>query len=333
MHPNLFVSYWRSTCKFVILSQSIHREISISRDSSVATDIFIGVDGGGTKCKVRVEDHHGILLSHGEGGPANIRLSVAQSWASIYQALNNALDKLKINLQDSRYRFHVGMGLAGCEVTEAYDEFLAHAHSFATVQLTTDAHVACLGAHHGKDGAVIIVGTGVVAYQIQNGVSSKVGGWGFPHDDEGGGAWLGMEACRLTCQWLDKRIDESKLAQDTFAYFNDDVESFLLWTNRANSSEFAKLAPLVINHSQTAEPYAVALIQRAAFAVDQMAVALGKMQITGTQPLPICLFGGVAPFVEPWLSPSLHEHLIARESDANVGAILMIRQVLGQQNL
>ena len=165
----------------------------------LAQDIYIGIDGGGTKSKVRVEDGAGKLLGQGVNGPSNIRLSVDVAWQSIYHALEEALKPVNISLDDTHnYRFHVGMGLAGCEVKEAYQEFLQRPHPFTTLELATDAHIACVGAHKGEDGAIIIVGTGVVGYQVQNGKGSKVSGWGFPHDDTGGGAWIGLEAVRLT---------------------------------------------------------------------------------------------------------------------------------------
>ena len=46
---------------------------------------------------------------------------------------------------------------------------------------------------------------GTVAFQIEGDKEYKVGGWGFPHGDEGSGAWLGLEAVRLTLHWLDGR--------------------------------------------------------------------------------------------------------------------------------
>jgi len=290
-------------------------------------DLFIGIDGGGTKSKVRVEDSAGNLIGQGVGGPSNIRLSVTASWQSILKALEDALNISQISLQDKhKYRFHAGMGLAGCEVKDAYAEFLHHPHPFTSLQVTTDAHVACIGAHKSRDGAIIIVGTGVVGYQIEAGVGVKVGGWGFPHDDMGGGAWLGLEATRLTFQWLDHRSEKSPLVDDVFNFFNRDLQYFTTWANRANSSEFARLAPLVINHSQQDEQAAVRLMKKAAHAVDRVGVALLKTQQNTKVPLPCSLFGGVAPFIEPWLSADLHRHLVPREADANVGAILMIRQ-------
>ena len=37
-----------------------------------------------------------------------------------------------------------------------------YGHPFRTAVITTDAHAACIGAHGGKDGGVIIAGTGAV---------------------------------------------------------------------------------------------------------------------------------------------------------------------------
>lgn len=289
-------------------------------------DIFIGVDGGGTKSKVRVEDSAGNLLGQALGGPAQIRLSVDNAWKSIYAALTEVLTPHRISLNDQQYRFHIGLGLAGCEVPEAYQAFLNCPHPFTTIHLTSDAHVACIGAHHNKDGAIIIVGTGVVGYQVLLGQGSRVGGWGFPHDDEGGGAWLGLEAARITFQWLDQRGEKSPLVEDVFAFFNQNVEQFVTWANHATSSEFARLAPLVINHSQQQEAAAMRLMKKAAHAIDKIGNALTKKRLPEGELLPCCLFGGIAPFIESWLGEELRSMLISRQADANVGAILMVRE-------
>lgn len=239
-------------------------------------DIFIGIDGGGSKSKVRIEDAAGKLLGQAIGGPANIRLSVEGAWGSIHAALKEALRPLHLCLENKNYRFHAGIGLAGCEVPEAVDAFLKYSHPFSTLKLNSDAHIACVGAHQGAEGAIIIVGTGVVGYQIEAGQSTRVSGWGFPHDDEGGGAWLGLEAVRLTLQWLDHRIEKSPLVEDIFAYFNQDIEYFVSWANRAASTDFARLAPIVINHSQQQEAAAAGLMKRAACAIHRVAQALAK---------------------------------------------------------
>ena len=295
-------------------------------------DILIGVDGGGTKTKLRVEDFAGNVLGHAVSGPANIRLSVDLAWQSIYSALEEALAPQGIRLDDKQYHFHAGLGLAGFELVEARHVFLNHHHPFKTVLLNSDAHVSCIGAHQGKDGAIIIVGTGVVGYQIQEEAISKVSGWGFPHDDLGGGAWLGLEAARLTFQWIDHRVEKSPLVEEVFAFFNNDLEHFVKWANRADSKEFARLAPLVINHSQQEEITAVRLMKKAAQAVERVSDALASMRKDQEVPFPVCLFGGIAPFIESWLSEEMRASLVVREGDASTGAIMMVRENLSRHS-
>ncbi len=292
----------------------------------MSQDIFIGVDGGGTKSKVRIEDKDGNVLGQAVGGPANIRISVDNAWRSIYSTIDQILSPLNISLNDSAYRFHACFGLAGCEVTDAYHAFVKANNPFTTLDLISDAHAACVGAHQGKDGAIIIVGTGVVGYQALSDINSRVGGWGFPHDDEGGGAWLGLEASRLTFQWLDQRAEKSPLVEDVYAFFNHNLEQFITWANRADSREYARLAPLVINHSQQEEIVAVRLMKKAATAVNRIAHGLEKLRDKELAKLPCCLTGGIGPFIEPWLNEELRETLVPRKAGASAGAILFIRE-------
>jgi glucosamine kinase len=295
------------------------------------TNFFIGVDGGGSKCKIRVEDANGQLLGQAVSGPANIHLSIDAAWRAIYESLESVFKPLGIPLaHSSDHQFHVCLGLAGCEIATAKEAFLNHPHPFTSLHLTTDAHIACVGAHHGKEGAIIIVGTGVVGYQIQNEQSIKVGGWGFPHDDEGGGAWLGLAAVNLTFQWLDHRCEKSPLVEDIFAYFNHDLDTFVVFANRATSTEYARLAPIVINHAQQEETVAVRLLKKAAHAVDKLGLALIKQQ---TKPLSCCLMGGIAPFLEPFLNPELQSTFVARKDGPSVGAILLMRDLLKKKLL
>ncbi|VVC75114.1 Glucosamine kinase GspK [Aquicella siphonis] len=294
---------------------------------------YIGVDGGATKCLVSVEDEHGNLLGRETGGPANIRLSVPQAWQSIHAALEKILSPLAIQMYDKRYHWHAGMGLAGCEIEEAYQAFLAVPHEFETLILTSDAHTACLGAHAGHDGAVIIIGTGVVGFQVQSGETSKVGGWGFPHDDEGGGAWLGLEAVRLTLQTLDGRQPVNELTQAVFAFFGSDLGRFVTWANQANSTAFAELAPVVIHCAAAGSEAARNLMRESAKAVDGVAAALQAARENQDVILPCSLAGGMAAFIEPYLNNALRAQLVPCQSTPDAGAVFLVRNYLAKSNI
>ena len=111
-----------------------------------------------------MEDASGNLLGCGRAGLASIKWSVAETWRSIMTAFAAATQEAQIDVHAEKYKFHLGCGLAGCEIPQACEEFLAAAPAiFASTVLQSDAYTACLGAHDGGDGAIIIVGTGVVS--------------------------------------------------------------------------------------------------------------------------------------------------------------------------
>jgi glucosamine kinase len=284
--------------------------------------LFIGVDGGGTKSLVRIEDEAGCLLGREVSGPANVRISVDQSWQSILSGLNKILPDYH------RYTIHAGMGLAGCEVQQAYQTFINYSHPFATLVVSSDSHVACLGAHAGNDGAIIIAGTGVVGYQSENDQIAKVSGWGFPHDDEGSGAWIGLEAMRLTLKWLDGRAAETDLAKVVYAHFHEHKENLLKWANSANATAFAELAPLVVQQSQAGDVAAIAILKRAALAIDAVAATLLAKQSDQHRELPCSLVGSIAPYLEPYLQATLRSRLRPSLTTPDVGAIMLVRNFL-----
>ncbi len=293
----------------------------------MATDIFIGVDGGGTKTKIQVETAEGKIVGLAKSGPANIRSSVEVAWQSINTGIAEALKESGIGLRDSNYHFHAGFGLAGMEVPGAVTHFLSYGHPFKTVVLKSDAYAACLGVHGGEEGAIIIVGTGVIGYQIVGNEVSRVGGWGFPHDDLGGGAWLGMEATRLALQAMDGRIASTPLLEAVLQHFKGNYDQFVTWANMAKPGDFGVLSPLVMEYVDKQDPHALQLIQQAAYYVDLLAAALAKKS---NRPLPLGLLGGVAPFLVPRLSKALQARLVPRKFDAAKGALFMIRkEVLG----
>ncbi len=290
-----------------------------------AKDIFIGVDGGGTKTKIIVEDISGNLLGQARSGPANIRTSIEQSWQSIDTGVEEALRQAKLKLGEPGYRFHIGLGLAGTEDPEAREKFLARPHSFATLILDSDAYAACLGVHECQDGAIIIIGTGVIGLELYQGKRYIVGGWGFPQGDKGGGAWLGMEAVRLAFKQIDGRVSETGLIRAVLAHFNNRMEKMVSWSTRARPVDFASLAPYVTDFGTKNDPYAIALIQEAAQEIDEIAQAMEKRLPVGHTPLPCCLLGGIAPYIEPHVKEPLKSRLVSRKGDPAKGAIYMLR--------
>lgn len=289
---------------------------------------YLGVDGGATKCTVRLEDESGRLLGQETSGPANVRISVDQTWQSIYTALNKVLESNGLSLEDPNCQFHAGLGLAGCEVIEAYQDFQSRPHPFKTLVVAPDSHTACLGAHGGEDGSIIIAGTGVVGFQIQNNHTTKVGGFGFPQDDDGGGAWLGLQAVKMTLRCLDGRLPMTGLAKAVYTQFSENQNRLISWAGQANSTMFAELAPIVIKQSEVGDTMALNLLQEAALAINSIGDALHRARAHHDSVLFCSLIGSIAPFLEPYLSRELRSRLRPRKLSPEAGGVLLVRHHL-----
>ncbi len=289
--------------------------------------LYIGVDGGGTKTSALIENEKGEIIGEGQAGPGNIKTSALGSFQSVQAAIQKACQAAGLH-NPHDYHLHVGLGMAGIEVSEAKAAFLQIPHPFHTMVLNSDAYVACLGVHDGQDGAVIILGTGVIGFQIEGDKTSRTGGYGFPHSDEGGGAWIGLELLRATFQAVDGRGEWTPLLEKTFAHFHHDIAKMTSFANAsaAKPGSFAEFAPMVMQALSENDFFATDLIHRAAEEINRIWDALAEKSIS---PLPCCLLGGVAPFVQPYLSHRLKSRIVPRKMSAPFGAILMLKKHMG----
>ncbi len=143
-----------------------------------STDIFLGIDGGGTKCKARLEDAQGNLLAEAISGPANAARNLSGSVKAVLEATEKVI--VKTNIKGLTINnIHAGIGLAGINIPQVKQAFLKQSLPFASWHLTTDLHIACLGAHLGQDGAIVIIGTGSSGIAIHNNQHLEIGGHGF----------------------------------------------------------------------------------------------------------------------------------------------------------
>lgn len=288
--------------------------------------MFLGVDGGATGCRARIVSVSGYSLGEGKAGPANPRFGLERAQRSVLEAIGGAL--LEAGLErDTLSRLHAGLGLAGTGQKREREAVLAWRHPFATMTLATDAYTACLGAHGGGDGAIMIVGTGSCGCALVGGRETRVGGWGFPISDQGSGAALGLELLRHTLLAYDGVEPKGPLSAAALARFDDDPERIVAWLEEARTRDYAALAPIVVDAAAAEDPKAVALMREAA---GDLASMLDTLLATGAERL--CLMGGLAEAMTPWLPERLRGRLSAPMGDALDGAVLMARRTAEEQS-
>ena len=61
---------------------------------------YLGIDGGGTRCRARIEDENGRLLGEASSGPATTRIGVERAWRSVMEASEAAAAQAGLKRED-----------------------------------------------------------------------------------------------------------------------------------------------------------------------------------------------------------------------------------------
>jgi glucosamine kinase len=278
-------------------------------------EFLLGIDGGGTQCRARLADPAGTTLGEGVAGPANIRLELDESLAAVLAAARQCLDEA--GLGEAAFAHTIAcLALAGATEPRELEAAQNHLLPFRRWIVTTDAHAACVGAHRGCDGAVVIIGTGSIGWAIVGERHYRVGGWGLPLGDEGSGAWLGRAAMRRVLRAYDGRGLWTPLLTRFFEEFGADPHAIVRWAADARPRDFGALAPLIVEYATGNDLAATALMRRAAKHIDALAARLVALGVER-----LALVGGFSRPLESWLSRETRVLLVAPAEDALAGAL------------
>jgi glucosamine kinase len=294
--------------------------------SSDSKEIFIGIDGGGSKCKAIVMSSDHEILGTGIAGPAN-------PLHGYEQAINSIVESAKLALQDAGIdasemaSIVAGVGLAGVNLPVLFEQISNWQHPFKKMYLATDLLIACLGAHDGKDGAVMITGTGSCGFSYVDGHPYIVGAHGFPHGDKGSGAWFGLQAAKQSLLSLDGLIPHSSINNKVLTLLNvkNDVELVEAIAGKP-AAFYARMANLVFDSAEEGDKLALEIVNEGAGYISHVAKQLLKKN-----PPEIALIGGLTPRIKHWLDVDIQEKLIEPIHPPEVGSVIFAQQQLALQ--
>jgi len=285
-----------------------------------APRLFLGIDGGGSRCRARVCDADGKALGEGGAGPSNLRLGADRTFAAMEAAARAALDAAGLG-PNALQHLHAGAGLAGFVLPRDREAALTHPHPFASLTIETDAYVACLGAHRGEDGAILVLGTGSCGLALVGGRRYNVGGWGFPVSDQGSGASIGREAVRMSLWAHENVLRPTDLSREIIRRMGGTPEDVVVWADAAEPHDYAVFCPLVFEHDARGDRIARAIVVRAVDHVGKMVSALKALGAPS-----VVLVGGVAAPITPHLPPGIRACLAEAKGDPLDGAVIMARR-------
>jgi glucosamine kinase len=305
-----------------VLMGSIEWQANRDRQGPMTAPLFLGVDGGGTRCRARLETADGQVLGRGLSGPASMRFGIEVASASIMTATRQALAEAGLS-EDSLKSTYAGIGLAGTGQLGARDALNSWRHPFAGAWFEGDGYLAWLGAFGGGDGGIVVCGTGSIGITYK-GRTIRVGGYGFPVSDEGSGAHIGLNAVRYALRTLDGRSPPTEFATAVLARFNADPAVVIRWSETATATDYAAFAELVIAHSAAGEPAATRLLRDAAVHIAGLAEAV----LARGAPR-VALVGGLVEFLKPHLPAATAAKITEPQADAMAGGIMLAKQKSG----
>jgi len=309
-----------------------------------ASQIVLGIDGGGTRTRCLAADLSGRVLGEGHGGPANaLVVGRGRAVESIVQAARQALNTAGRTAEDV---VAVCAGLAGAGQSRTQAELSAAIAAAlglpaaAPVQVVSDGRVALAGALQGGPGVILIAGTGSIAYGLDDaGQLSRAGGWGWVLGDEGSGFTIGRQALAAALAALDGTgaptvLGERICAAWRLAQLTDAIPRVYADPSAART-EIAALVPHVAQAAAEGDAVADGILRQAGRDLANLAAALLR-RMSLKQPL-VATTGGVLEGVTA-VRDELVRHLAGLMPAARVvesagtpasGAVLMARRMLG----
>lgn len=244
---------------------------------------YLGVDGGGTNCRVRLADDNLQTLAEVKNGRSNLQIDSGDpAYKAISDGTRDVFKAAGIDFAETANTYAC-FGMAGGRMDSARDSFAARPWPFAGVSVYDDIDIAHAGALGGEEGGVVIIGTGSAAMSIVNGTRHQAGGWGFHIGDQMSGAILGRELARYAVEAEDGLVEASPLTKAVIAAVGGDNQAAMTWSfgtamglkllSRDGSEgcddalvgrapgEYGKLMPLWFDYLEQGDPVALKMLE------------------------------------------------------------------------
>lgn len=208
----------------------------------------IGVDGGGTKTIIALADLNKKIVAVEKGGPSSPRnLGVKKAVFNIAEAIYLILKKTRkddkivstfiaLPALEEEYKFRK---------EEIKKEILKQNKISKIFEgdiiIGSDQIAAFRSGADGKDGVILIAGTGCVAHGWRKEKEAKASGWGWLAD-EGSAFWVGQKALQAIFKDLDGRGKRTSLAKVCFEKFGIKEKEDLL--KKIYGEKPTKIVPL-----------------------------------------------------------------------------------------
>jgi N-acetylglucosamine kinase-like BadF-type ATPase len=211
---------------------------------------FLGIDGGGTKTECVVADEHQALGRGLSGTAKRSRVSEDDARQNLRAAIEQACSGAGIPSSQLARSCYGLSGAADPHAAENARRLLASLVG-GEVEIATDVAIALEAAFPGDSGAIVIAGTGSIAYgRNERGEVVRAGGWGPLVSDEGSGEWIGRAAVAFALRAHDAGETTSFLPAIMNTWHLATYEDVVRFVGSQPPPDFAALFPHVAEHAE-----------------------------------------------------------------------------------
>ncbi|MFF6017745.1 N-acetylglucosamine kinase [Lysinibacillus fusiformis] len=233
------------------------------------------IDGGATKTACAVVHAENGVMKYSASTKGSNYQAIGMEAATVI--LHELLAKVEIFLQ--KYPCSqiavATFALAGIDSPkdkETVTAIVQNALSATQLSITTliienDAEATLLGVTAGQAGALLIAGTGAIAYAYDGQQIVRAGGWGHRAGDEGSGYWLGQEVVRAIFKMEDGRGEATILKEAVYHSLGiQNVTELAEWLFQPSytNAQLAKMGSFVAQAVEQQDACAIQISQQAA---------------------------------------------------------------------
>ncbi len=298
------------------------------------------MDGGGTKTKCILTDINLNQIYETTGGPSNfLVIGIEKVSETILNLVNECTTSQKISANDIEA---IILGTTGggrrndAEILENQIIKDASQKSIAInkFRVESDARIALEGAFSGKEGSILIAGTGSIMFgKDESGKIHRVGGFGRFIGDEGSGYRIGRIGLNAVARFFDGRAKHTKIADLLEQEFSISSSEELITEVYRNSFNIASVAPLVFDAAESGDKVAQRILEDEA---NELLMHISAMRIKlNVNILKVSLIGSLLTTAN-YFSYLFNEMVIRRFNDVQIkeaehspqfGAALLAKQL------
>lgn len=284
-------------------------------DLRSSPDVFLGVDGGGTKTAFVLIDATGeVRARHQAGTSYYLQIGLDGLGSLLSEGISAVSVAAKIEPSAIRYAFF-GLPAYGEDslVQSRIDALPEKALQHNRYCCGNDMVCGWAGSLACEDGINIVAGTGSIGYGEREGLSARCGGWGEVFGDEGSAYWIAVQGLNVFTRMSDGRLPIGplhSLFKQHFEIAEDlDLCGRVMGDGAVSRDRIASLSRLVARAAEEGDVEALGIFDQAAeelaSIIDAIRLRLGYLE---TEAVRVSTSGGVFRSSETIMQP-LRRHL------------------------